>query len=316
MSGPPASESRAVIASSEGVSAMQQTEQIATEIGPNFGPIDVWNRILVPKFLRFRTVMVEAGLSHGLKGIERLGPAPGDRVLDIGCGFGESTLALAGRVAPGGEVVGFDCCPEFLEIAAADARQRQIGNASFQVGDAQAVRFERPFDKAFSQFGVMFFQNPVAGLANIRRQLREGATVMFTTWCSVDDNPWLALAKDAALESLPRPGDDAQTCGPGPFSMASERLVRGQLQSAGYDNVEMHLSREPVCVGADLASAVAFQLALGPAGEIVREAGEAGERLRPELEQRLSAALRPYETPRGVMLDSCAWMISATARGG
>ncbi len=129
---------------------MQQTEQIATETGPNFAHIDVWNRILVPKFLRFRTVMVEAGLSHGLKGIEGLAPAPGDRVLDIGCGFGESTLALAGRVAPGGEAVGFDCCPDFLEVATADARQRQIGNASFQVGDAQTVRFEWSFDKAIS----------------------------------------------------------------------------------------------------------------------------------------------------------------------
>ena len=135
----------------------------------------------------------------------------------------------------------------------------------------------------------------MAALTDIPRHLREGATVMFTTWCSVDANPWLALAKDAALELLPQPGDDAQTCGPGPFSMASENVVRGQLQSEGYDTVEMHLSREPVCVGADLVSAVAFQLVLRPAGEIVREAGEAGERLRPELAQRLSAALRPMK---------------------
>ncbi len=92
----------------------------------------------------------------------------------------------------------------------------------------------------------------MAALTDIPRHLREGATVMFTTWCSVDANPWLALAKDAALELLPQPGDDAQTCGPGPFSMASENVVRGQLQSEGYDTVEMHLSREPVCVGADL----------------------------------------------------------------
>lgn len=292
-----------------------QTEQTPAEASPNSAHIDVWNRILAPKFQRFRTVMVEANQRHGSRAIERLRPAPGERILDIGCGFGESTLALASRVAPDGEAVGFDCCPEFLAIAAADARQRRIGNADFQAGDAQTVRFAQPFDKVFSQFGIMFFQNPVAALANIRRNLRDGGTAVFTTWRSIQDNPWAALAKDAVLDLLPPPGDDAETCGPGPFSMASETVVRGQLEAAGYRSVELQESRQPLCAGADLASAVEFQLSLGPVGEIVREARDAGERLRPQVEQRLAETLRPYETARGVVLDSSAWIITATAQG-
>jgi ubiquinone/menaquinone biosynthesis C-methylase UbiE len=275
-----------------------------------------WNEVLAPKFIRFKHILVD-GLSHHSEAVfPSLPVRPGDQILDVGCGFGDTAIKLAQRVGPEGKVVGIDCCGAFLDYARADVRVRGLTNVSFVRGDAEIALPTNQYDFVFSRFGTMFFANPVAGLRNMRKALRPGGRMVHIVWRDPADNPWLSMAKDIVLRFLPPPGTEARTCGPGPFSMSSESVVRSMMTAAGYDEIEFRRVDAPVLVGRDVKDAIAFQLAIGPAGEVFREAGAVAERNRAEIEAALAVAIeRQKLAADGIAMDSSSWVISATSPG-
>jgi ubiquinone/menaquinone biosynthesis C-methylase UbiE len=273
--------------------------------------VDFWNDILVPKFVNFRHILVGGLTHHSEKIFPRLEIHPGDNAVDVGCGFGDTAIQIAERVAADGSVLGMDCCDAFLEFGRADARARGVTNVSFIEGDVQNYPFEPVYDFCFSRFGTQFFENPVAGLRNMRSSLKPGGIMTMIVWRSIEDNPWLGLPKQIILEHLPPPGEDARTCGPGPFSMANQEMVTRQLQIAGYDEIEFERVDAPLMVGNTLEDAVEFQLALGPAGEVYREAGEAALDKHHEIVRAMKSALAGYVTDEGVVLESSSWKIRA-----
>jgi hypothetical protein len=130
-------------------------------------------------------------------------------------------------------------------------------------------------------------------------------------WRQRADNPWLSMAKDVVLRFLPEPGADAQTCGPGPFSMSGEETVRQMMTIAGYEQIEFRRVDAPVLIGNDVADAMAFQLAIGPAGEVFREAGKEAEEKRPQIEAALAEAIkRQKASADGIVMESSSWVIS------
>jgi ubiquinone/menaquinone biosynthesis C-methylase UbiE len=274
--------------------------------------VQFWNEVLAPKFIRFRHILV-GGLSHHSEAVFPILPVrPGDRVLDVGCGFGDTALKLAELVGPTGSVIGIDCCEAFLEFARADVRARDLSNVTFVRGDAEVALPTNQFDFVFARFGTMFFANPVAGLRNMRRALKPGGRMAHIVWRNRADNPWLSMAKDVVLRFLPPPGADALTCGPGPFSMSDEATVRKMMEIAGYESIEFRRVDAPVLVGKDVKDAIAFQLAIGPAGEVFREAGAEAERKRSEIEAALADAInRQKIAADGIVMDSSSWVISA-----
>lgn len=162
----------------------------------------------------------------------------------------------------------------------------------------------------------MFFANPVAGLRNMRRALRPGGRMVQIVWRDPADNPWLSMAKDIVLRHLPAPGADARSCGPGPFSMADEGTVRRMMEVAGYTDISFDRVDAPVRVGDDLAEALAFQLAIGPAGEVFREAGDLAEARRPAIEAALAEAIAAQaRDAEGIVIDSSSWVIGARNPG-
>jgi len=270
-----------------------------------------WNNVLAAKFDRFRNILL-GGLSyHSKVPLANLRLAPGSSVLDVGCGWGDTAIELARMVGPSGNVVGLDCCASFLDYAKRDARAAGVENVRFIEADVQTYAFEPVYDLCFSRFGMMFFSSPVAAMRNIRRALKPGGRLMFITWRSIQHNPWAEIPKKLVLEFLPPPGDDAQTCGPGPFSMASPDVVTAQLKSAGFDEIDFESTQGPVMIGAGVDQALAFQLALGPAGEIVREAGAEAEKRRPEIEAAMRAELGRHQKNGEVVMDSASWTITA-----
>lgn len=275
--------------------------------------VQFWNEVLAPKFIRFRHILVGGLTRHSEAVFPDLPVRPGDRVLDVGCGFGDTAIKLARMAGPEGHVLGVDCCDAFLEEAVKAADAAGIANVAFRRGDAEIALPEGEFDVVFARFGTMFFANPVAGLRNMRRALKPGGRMVHIVWRRRADNPWLSMAKDVVLRFLPQPGADAQTCGPGPFSMADEEMVRGMMTSAGYADIEFRRVDAPVLIGRDVGDAIAFQLAIGPAGEVFREAGDEAERRRAEIEAALAEAIEAQRTGAdGIVMDSSSWVISAT----
>ncbi len=275
--------------------------------------IGCWNEILTPKWLRFRHLLSGNGKLHSDVAIPRFGIRPGDRVLDFGCGFGETSLELGRLVGPSGEVLGLDCTSAFLEIANRERDEAGLRNVRYELGDAQTHALaESHYDVAFARFGVMFFESAVRALRNVHRALVPGGKVCLIVWRSLADNPAWAAAKRVVLELLPPPGASAQTCGPGPFSWADEETDRRMLAAAGFDRVELFERIDvDMCVGRTVDEAIDYQILVGPSGEIVREAGEEGKRRLPEIRARLAALLRPHTREDGVYMASSTWMIAA-----
>lgn len=274
----------------------------------NRDTIEAWDGVLFEKWVRFRWFVSEGLRPHGHAALERC-DLGGRRVLDLGCGFGDTTFELARRGARA--VIGVDAAPRFVGAARAAGEQNGFGGqVRFEVRDVQSEALDGPHDLAFSRFGTMFFASPVAALRNVRRALAPGGELCLVVWRKREDNACFYLAQQIADEVVPLPEQsDEPTCGPGPFSMSSADLVSEQLGIAGFERLSFERHDAPICIGRDLDEAVAFALAVGPAGERIRLAKEEGERLRPTLSAALREAFAPHLGERGVTLGSSVWIV-------
>jgi ubiquinone/menaquinone biosynthesis C-methylase UbiE len=276
--------------------------------------IEAWNTILFEKFRRFKHLLIAGLANHSDEALRRHPHPPGARVLDVGCGFGDSTQRIARSVASEGTAIGVDCAANFIEAARRDAAEAGVSNASFFVADVQTDDLGGPYDRAFARFGTMFFHMPGAAMRNIRRALVPGGEFTMIVWRRREDNPWLHEAELRVREIVPvvsHEDTDQVHCGPGPFSMAGPDMVSDMLRGAGYDRVTFERFDADICIGRDLDEAVAFAMALGPAGEILRLAGDEGYRRRDEVARALRETLGDYARPDGVWAPSSTWFITS-----
>ena len=277
--------------------------------------IEAWNTVLFDKFFRFRHLVVDGLSAHSNEALARHPYPQGSRVLDIGCGFGDSTRLIASRLGPGGAAVGVDCAANFIELASREAKELGPANASFFVADAQSDDLRGPYDHAFARFGTMFFMSPGAALRNIRKALKANGTLMMVVWRKREDNAWVYEAEQRVREIVPVVKHEETSevhCGPGPFSMAGADMVSSMLGSAGYDRITFERFDADICMGRDLDEAVQFAMALGPAGEIIRLAGEEGEKRKPQVVTALKETLAPFARLDGIWAPSSTWFITAT----
>jgi ubiquinone/menaquinone biosynthesis C-methylase UbiE len=202
--------------------------------------IKAWNTVLFDKVARFKHLLIDGLAAHSREGLERAQHAPGMRVLDVGCGFGDSTRDIARRVGPNGRGVGVDCAPRFVEASRAEASAEGVANVEYFVADVQSDDLHGPYDAVFARFGTMFFNLPGAALRNIRKALVPRGELFMIVWRRREENPWLHDAELCVRSLVPvvRHEDTDQVhCGPGPFSMSGPDLVSTMLRSAGYDRI-------------------------------------------------------------------------------
>jgi len=274
--------------------------------------IQAWNTILFDKFLRFRHILTDGLGAHGTRAMDLHPPGAGARVVDIGCGFGDTTIELGRRIGPAGRAVGVDAASRFIDVGRADAAG--MANVGFEVADVEEAVPGGPYQLAFSRLGTMFFASPVIGLSNIRKALAPGGTLCMVVWRKKEANDSFYAAELVVRELLGEPPKGDQiTCVPGPFSMASCDLVSDQLVAAGFRDVAFERSDTDMQIGRDLDDAIEFALTIGPAGEVVRLAGDAAAARRDEIAEALREALARYARPDGIWAPSSTWIVTATA---
>jgi ubiquinone/menaquinone biosynthesis C-methylase UbiE len=276
--------------------------------------IEAWNTVLFDKFCRFKHLLVDGLAPHSDEALARQHYVQGSRVLDIGCGFGDSTRVIARMLGPGGEAIGVDCAQNFIDAASEDTADARIANASYFVADVQVDDLRGPYDAAFSRFGTMFFMAPGAAMRNIRKALKPGAELTMIVWRRREENPWLHEAELRVKEIIPPVSHEDTNqvhCGPGPFSMSGPDMVSTMLRSAGFNHIRFERFDADICIGKDVAEAVEFAMALGPAGEIIRLSGELGQKRKPEVISALRETLSRYSRADGVWAPSSTWFVSA-----
>jgi len=296
-------------------------EKAAPAMTPSIDPSneeahEAWDGPLFDRFVEYRDLVTTGLGAHGEAAMAAHPPNPGDRVLDIGCGFGNATQRLVQLVRPNGSAIGIDVAERFIESAEREVKEAGLSNISFRVGDVQVTEFEQEFDYAFSRMGVMFFANPVVAMRNVQRALVPGGRLCVVVWRNRFDNEWVHRAEKVTEKYLEEPEEsDEPTCGPGPFSMAGADTTSDILLGAGFEQVEFLRCDLPITIGHDLDHAIAFNLALGPAGELMRLVGpEEANRVRPQVEADLREALAEFVQPDGeVVAPASTWIVSARA---
>jgi len=229
-----------------------------------------------------------------------------DRVLDIGCGCGTTTLDAA-RSATEGRALGVDLSSQMLERARARAAVEHLTNVSFEQGDAQVCPFDAgAFDVVISRFGVMFFSDPPAAFRNIAQALRPGGRAVFVVWQALEENEWLGALREALAmgRDLPAP----PVGGPGPFGLADPDAVRRLLSEAGFVDVALEPARAPVVFGTDVDDAFEFVQRMPPVRGMLQDLDEATAARALE---RVHESLVTHATPDSVAFGSAAWIVTA-----
>jgi SAM-dependent methyltransferase len=288
---------------------MTQMSSVAPD---NAEATEAWSGPLFEIFLKYRDLTTGGLGAHGEVAMRANPPRPGERVLDIGCGFGDTTLRLAELVGAAGSALGVDVSEPFIQTARSEAEEAGADNVSYRLADVQTLQLPQEFDYAYSRMGIMFFANPVAALRNVRAALAPGGRFTAVVWRRKLDNAWVHRAEEIVDEYLEHPDEtDEPTCGPGPFSMANADTVSEQLKIAGFEEIALQRCDLPMKVGADLDQAVEFGMALGPAGEVLRLWGDRVDEVRPEIAAKIRTAIADFETPDGVYAPASTWIITA-----
>ena len=276
----------------------------------NADQIAEWNGVLGQTWATMRDDIDPVVAVFGDAALKVAAPQPGERVLDIGCGCGDTTIAIARLVGDRGAVLGVDVSQPMLDVAQESAREARLRHLEFRNSDASIAAMPAANDLLFSRFGVMFFGNPTTAFAHMRESLKARARCVFVCWRTPRDNAWamapLAAAR-AAMDVTPPPADpDA----PGPFAFADDTRVRAILADAGFTDIVFTRHDAPVVYGRTPRAAAERALRVGPASRFARDMGDAN---RPRILDAVEQAFSQLAAPDGeVTLIGSAWIVTAT----
>ncbi len=280
---------------------------------PNADQIAEWNGLLGERWAAQQREIEGIVAPFGAAALQAAAAQPGERVIDIGCGCGDTTFALAQAVGAQGAVLGIDISQPMLAVARARAADAELAQLAFAEADASAADLPGDCDLLFSRFGVMFFDQPVAALARLRRALRAGGRCVFVCWRAPRDNPWAMAPLAAARAALGVTQPPADPLAPGPFAFADDVRLHGLLTDAGFSAIELRRFDAPVSMGASPRRAAEAALKVGPVMRFLREVGDDHA---PAITEAIERALEPLAGADGqVRLAGSTWIVSARHPG-
>lgn len=273
---------------------------------PNTAQIDYWNDRPGETWAALQTLLDRQIAPLGAAAMAALEPRAGERILDIGCGCGDTTLALALAVGPEGRVLGADISRPMLEVANKRIATAELAQAMVIDADAQAEDFgEGQWDALYSRFGVMFFADPLAAFANLAAALKPGGRLAFVCWRPLKENPWMTAPLGAVLKHVPPP-EPTDPLAPGPFAFSDPERVRGILAGAGFSDITLTPHDEAIG-GNPLEDALVVARKVGPAARLIAENPDQREAIVASLRETLAAK----DGPDGVWFDSATWIVTA-----
>jgi len=288
----------------------------------NADQVEYWNGDAALRWVRGQERMDRAFRQFTEFLIERAAPRPGERAIDVGCGCGDLSLAVADRVVPGGRVLGVDVSRPMLSQARsrAQARPENAPAIEWQETDAASLSLpEAAFDLLISRFGVMFFADPVAAFRNLRLGLRPEGRLVMLCWRPLQENAWVSVPRAAMLQVVPTPAA-ASPNAPGPFAFGDAARVGAILADAGFTHVQSVpidaplevLSAPGLTADEALDEVVRFAVEAGPASALLRDVDEP---TRTRAVQAVRETLRARAGRDRPSLDAACWVYSAVNSG-
>jgi ubiquinone/menaquinone biosynthesis C-methylase UbiE len=276
---------------------------------PNANQYEEWNNATGRRWLERHEAVDRQIAPFGLRAMEVADVRPGERVLDVGCGCGETSFELARRVGASGFVTGVDISRLLIEAARQLANRSKVSNVRFEAADAQTFSLPaQSFDLVFSRFGIMFFDDPEAAFSNLRKALRPGGRLSFVCWPAPRENQFMTIPIAAASRhiELPQPSDPEA---PGPFALADKERIKRILSGAGFGEIETRRVIEKVG-GATLDESARMLLELGPLNSIL---DEHDDKTRRAIFEDIRGALGDIKSAGPPVLDAAAWLVTASA---
>ena len=228
---------------------------------------------------------------------------PGERVMDIGCGCGDTSIALA---RTGAVVQGIDLSEPMLRLAS--QRAKSIQGVTFTQADAAVVAFAQPVQLLFSRFGVMFFEDPIKAFSHLHSGLSEKGRLVFICWQKPSANPWMSLGGRALQPFLPAPASPPDPRAPGPFAFSDTAYVEDLLAKAGFNEIVIESLKKDLKVADTLDEALIIQGQVGPAARAMAELS--GDDLKSALDA-VRTVLQDHMSDQGLWLGSAVWLVSA-----
>jgi SAM-dependent methyltransferase len=276
----------------------------------NSEQIAEWNGALGQRWVEMQREIDRIVVPFGDAALKAAAPQPGERVIDIGCGCGDTSIEIAQIVGAAGAVLGIDVSQPMLEVARSRGALANCAHLAFRDGDASEAELPANTDLLFSRFGVMFFSEPSKTFGHLRKSLRTGGRCVFVCWRTPRDNAWAMTPLSAARAAMGITPAAADPHAPGPFAFADEDRLRAILSGAGFSAIDVQRFDAALFLGATPRSAAEGAVQIGPVSRFVREVGV--EHL-PVILVAVERALAALAAPDGhVSLNGSTWIVSAT----